>query len=311
MSYKTYNVIIKINEESEVENLKTSLREVFKFYNIREFFTPFKGMVCQAGESFKHYPFEKFPDNFFKNQDEVEDYFSDAENNVIKFSKEQPNLEVAYIEVDCYGGQCTSNGFIVKNGEKILNQDVFHSGHMKILNALDEQYNSWHFYPFTRSFFTDKGGVNGEILNFSFPAIWMAFNMEVENNPNFEINAAENELQVIDQNKFEIYLMNLGRERIKVLGRLFKNDTETINELKELICEALEGVEFYIEIDGFENGEKTVVSSISKQIFAKVAQMSYRETAFNERKFVLPSENNRDEKKEGLLGRLFKSIFGK
>lgn len=311
MSYKTYNIIIKINEESEVENLKKSLGEAFKFYNIREFFTPFKGIACQASENFKEYPFERFPDNFFKNQEEVEDYFSEVENNVIEFSKKQRDLEMAYIEVDCYGGECTSNGFIVKNGEKTLNQDVFHSGHMKILNALDGQYNSWHFYPFTRSFFTDKGGINGEILNFSFPAIWMAFNMEVENNPSFEIRAAENELLVIDKDKFEIYLMNLGRERIKVLGRLFKDDTETINELRDLINEALEGIEFYIEIDGFENGGKTVVSSISKQAFAKVAQVSYRERPFNERKIVFSPENNRVEKKEGFLSRFLKNIFGK
>ncbi|NPA10606.1 MAG: hypothetical protein GXO46_16665, partial [Chlorobi bacterium] len=197
MSYRTYNIIIKINEESEKEDLKNRLTEYFKFYNIREFFTPFRGIVCQANNKFKEYSFEQFPDQFFRNQDEVEDYYSESENHALEFSKKNGDLEVVYVEVDCFGGRCASNGFVIQNGVKTQNEDVFHSAHMKLLHAIDSQYDSWHFYPFTRTFFTDKGGINGEILNFTFLAVLMAFNMEVEHNPDFEFNAAENEMQIL------------------------------------------------------------------------------------------------------------------
>lgn len=316
MSYRTYNIIIKINEESEKEDLKNRLTEYFKFYNIREFFTPFRGIVCQANNKFKEYSFEQFPDKFFRNQDEVEDYYSESENHAVEFSKNNGDLEVVYVEVDCFGGRCASNGFVVQNGVKTKNEDVFHSAHMKLLHAIDPQYDSWHFYPFTRTFFTDKGGINGEILNFTFLAVLMAFNMEVEHNPDFEFNAAENEMQILLKDKFELYLMNLGRERIKVLGRLFDNSAETINNVKDLLNEALQGLEYHIEIDNFENGEKDSVSSISREKFQSVARVSYRAQIFNEIKIDFsPDEKepvkNATTKKEGFFGKIFKNIFGK
>jgi hypothetical protein len=316
MSYRTYNIIIKINEESEKEDLKNRLTEYFKFYNIREFFTPFRGIVCQANNKFKEYSFEQFPDQFFRDQDEVEDYYSESENHAVEFSKKNGDLEVVYVEVDCFGGRCASNGFVVQNGVKTKNEDVFHSAHMKLLHAIDPQYDSWHFYPFTRTFFTDKGGINGEILNFTFLAVLMAFNMEVEHNPDFEFNAAENEMQILLKDKFELYLMNLGRERIKVLGRLFDNSAETINNVKDLLNEALQGLEYHIEIDNFENGEKDSVSSISREKFQSVAKVSYRAQIFNEIKIDFsPDEKepvkNATTKKEGFFGKIFKNIFGK
>lgn len=316
MSYRTYNIIIKINEESEKEDLKNRLAEHFRFYNIREFFTPFRGIVCQANNKFKEYSFEQFPDQFFRNQDEVEDYYSESENHAVEFSKKNGNLEVVYVEVDCFGGRCASNGFLIQNGVKTQNEDVSHSAHMKLLHAIDPQYDSWHFYPFTRTFFTDKGGINGEILNFTFLAVLMAFNMEVEHNADFEFNAAENEMQILLKDKFELYLMNLGRERIKVLGRLFDNKAETINEVKNLLNEALQGLEYYIEIDNFENGEKDSVSSISREKFQSVARVSYRAQIFNEIKIdfspdVKEPVKNVTTKKEGFFGKIFKNIFGK
>lgn len=315
MSYKTYNVIARINQESEKEQLKSFLSESFKFYNIREFYTPFTGIICQANDNFKRYEFDKFPDNFFIDQDAVEDYYAYSENRVIEFSKQHGDLDIAYVEVDCFGGQCSSNGFVIRNGVKISNEDVSHSAHMKLLQAIDSNYDSWHFYPFTRSFFTDKGGINGEVLNFSFLALLMAFSMEVENKPDYELNAAENEMQILYKEQFELYLMNFGRERVKVLGRLFDTSAETIDEIKSLLSEALTGLEYYVEIDNFENGEKDLVSSISKEKFQSVARVSYRAKPFNERKIEFSPEVENagmaPEKKESFFGKLIKKIFGK
>ena len=324
MSYHTYSIVIKADKE--IADLKKYLLEDFKFSNVREFFTPFKGIICQTSESFKQYPFDRFPDNFFKSQDEVEKHFSETETKLIDFSRKNNDLKIAFVEMDCFGGKCASNGYLMINGSKVFEQDVHHSGHILLLKEIDDKFNSWFFYPFTRSFFSDKGGINGEISNFSLPAIWMSFNMELGTNPEFEISVSENELLILNENKFEFYLMNLGKERIKAIGRLFSNDEENIKFIKKLLADNFEGVEHYFEIDNFETGQKHWIASLSEERYNQIASVSYRANAFNERPFQYSDEThsahsahsahsnqkeNVEHKNEGFLGKLFKKIFGK
>lgn len=318
MSYHTYSIIIKADKE--IPEVKKSLLEDFKFSNVKEFFTPFKGIICQTSESFKQYPFDRFPDNFFKSQDEVENYFSETENKLTDFSRKNKDLKIAFVEMDCFGGKCTSNGYLMINGSKVFEQDVHHSGHMILLKEIDNKFNSWFFYPFTRSFFSDKGGINGEISNFSLPAIWMSFNTELGSDPEFEINVSENELQILNVNRFEFYLMKLGRERIKAMGRLFSNDEENIKFIKKLLTENFEGIEHYFEIDNFETGQKYLVANFSEERYNQITSVSYRANAFNERPFQYSDETsstysnqkeNVEHKNEGFWGSLLKKIFGK
>gem|GEM_PF-1072766 len=319
MSYKTINLIVKV--ENDEDSLKNYLQENFKFFNIKTFHQPFLGIVCQANEYWKEYPFEKFPDNYFANQNEVENYFEEkTEEKISKLSIDFPNKQIAMIRVDCFGGKCTSDGYIIKNGEEIFEQSPHHSAHQILLKRIYPNYNSWFFYPFTRTFFSDKGGINGEIANFSLPAIWMSFNMDLGSNPEFEINVSENELQILNQNKFELYFMSLGRERIKAMGRLFSNEIDNINFIKKLLTENLEGIEHYFEIDDFETGNKYVVANFSEEKFNQISSISYRENSFNVRPYEFSEkvDNSKQTKtqiiqnnNEGFWTRLMKTIFGK
>ena len=288
MSYHTYSIVFKADKH--VTELKKALSEDFRFSNIREFFTPFKGIICQTSESFKQFPFDRFPDSFFKSQNEVEEYFSATENKLIDFSRKNNDLKIAFIEMDCFGGKCASNGYLIVNGTKIFEQDVHHSGHMILLKQIDDKFNGWFFYPFTRSFFSDKGGINGEISNFSLPAIWMSFNMELGSDPEFEINVSENELQILNENRFEFYLMNLGRERIKAMGRLFSNSEENIKFIERLLTNNFEGFEHHFEIDDFETGQKYLVANFKEEKYNQISSVSYRANAFNERPFQYSEE---------------------
>lgn len=309
MSYSTHNIIIKIdNDENE---LLEYFSKNFKFFNTKKFYTPFEGIACQSNDKWTDYPFDKFPDNFFTNQSEVEKYFGNGiQQKINKFSAQFPDKEIAYVNIDCYGGKCSSEGFVIKNGNKILEQESHHSGHKHIIRKIYPEFNTWFFYPFTRTFFNDKGGLNGEIVNFTLPAIWMSFNMELSQNPDFEINVTENELLILNRNLFEIYLMSLSLDRIKVMGTLINNDNETIDLLIKLLESNLEGIEHYIEIDNFENGEKNVVSNIDKEKYLKIASESYRKVPFNERTFQFPDSNSSKAefnlpKKKGFWSRLF------
>jgi hypothetical protein len=309
MSYNTHNIIVTIeNDENE---LIVYFSENFKFFNTKIFYTPFRGIVCQSFESWTDYPFDNFPDNFFKNQIEVENYFGNGIHEKVKnFSLQFPNKEIAYTNVDCYGGKCSSEGYVIKNNNKIQEQESHHSGHKYIIQKIYPEFNTWFFYPFTRTFYNDQGGLNGEIVNFTLPAIWMSFNMELSENPDFEINVTENELLILNRNLFEIYLMSLSQERIKVMGTLIKNDKETIDLLIKLLESNLEGIEHYIEIDNFENAEKYVISNFDKEKYLKIASESYRKVPFNERTFQFPDNNSNTTKsnlpkKKGFWNRLF------
>jgi hypothetical protein len=49
------------------------------------------------------------------------------------------------IRVDCFGGKCTSDGYIIKNGEEIFEQSPHHSAHQILLKRIYPNYNSWFF----------------------------------------------------------------------------------------------------------------------------------------------------------------------
>jgi hypothetical protein len=294
MSYRTYSIIIK-EDKDKLSELKQIMNDNFKFHHVREIYTPFTGIVCQSNETFKKVSFEKFSDNFFKNQQEVQDFYEiETQNNLIKFSKKYSEKQIAFIDVDCYGGKCNSEGFVLKNGIKIFDQEINHSGHKIILQKIDAEFNTWFFYPFTRTFFGDKGGINGDILDFTFAVIYMTINADFGNDKNFTINGAENELLLLKENSFELYFMKISDKWIKINGILFNNDKETIEYLKKLLVETFSGLEYNFNIDDFETGETINISSISNEKKIEVTSKSYRINAFNERKFEYPNSNIND-----------------
>ena len=324
MSYTTYSIIVKA--DTDRAELEAALSENFKFYNVRSVFTPFEGVVCQLSKRFKDVSFERFPGNFFTSLDEVSSYFNQMEEKLVALSKQYSNHPFAFVAVDCYGGLCGSEGYVIKNGSKIFEQEEHHSGHMAILKQLDSAYNTWFYHPFTRYFFSSMGGINGEVINFTIPALTMAFHMELKDESSFEINATNNELFVADPKRFDVYLMQLADGRVKVMGSLYDDSRETIDYLTNLLDEVFIGITFYIEIDDFKTGAKYTVANTGKEAFDRLAAISYRATAFNTRTLsfddtATASDNDANDKttsqnntapprKEGFFDKIVRKIFG-
>lgn len=312
MSYRTYNIIVKI--ENDKTDIKEYLSNHFRFFNIRKFHEPFNGFICQANEKWKDFPYEKFPDNYFSNQEEVENYFDyEIEDKIRAYSKNAPEKDIAFVDVDCFGGRCTSDGFIIKNQEKTFEQDPHHSGHKNILQNIYPEYNSWFFYPFTRTFFTDKGGINGDIINFSFAAIWLSVNQEFGNHKDYDLQATGNEMYLDCPDKFNLYFMKINDNWAKIMGSILVDDKELFEEVKEIIEDLLLGMEYNVEINNFENGESSILTTIDNAKNKEIKATSYRATAFNTQTIDLSnpnqakSENTSQNKKKGF----FKRLFGK
>jgi len=297
MSYRTYSFILK--NENDNELLKEQITKEFPFHWVREIFTPFRGLVCQVFHSYREVDYERFPDQYFKDQDEVEAYFENhTENHLVTFSKANPELSFAFVEVDCFGGKCSSNGYILKSGEKTFENQPHHSGHMDLLARLDPASQSWFFYPFRRSFFQDKGGINGEIMNVAFPALWMVINIDYGNNPEYDFQAFENEMLLTKIKQYDLYLMKVDEERVKVMGTFDVMSTENVEEVKNLLQECFDGMAYYFSLDNFETGEQIVLQAMDDELVKRLAATSYRANAFNERPFIYgdAEKENKEEK---------------
>jgi len=296
MSYRTYSFITKTDGDNEL--LKAEIAKEFPFHWVREIFTPFRGLICQVFHSYREVEYQRFPDQHFKNQDEVEDYFENhTENHLVIFSKAHPELSFAFVEVDCFGGKCSSNGYILKNGEKIFENKPHHSGHMELLAKLDPGSQSWFFYPFRRSFFQDKGGFNGEIVNVAFPALWMVINIDYGENPEYDFQAFENEMLLTKIKQYDLYLMKVDGERVKVMGTFDVMSDENVEEVKQLIQECFGGMLYYFSLDNFETGEQIILQTMDDDLAKRLAATSYRANAFNERPFIYGNveDGNKEE----------------
>ncbi|QEM13024.1 hypothetical protein [Mucilaginibacter rubeus] len=324
MSYITYNLIAKIenNRDALIEALTKNLR----YQYVHEFFTPFHGVVCQTNDNLREIPFTRFTEENFNNEaDKIYKVENQLRDYSIELSKSFADTEIAFINVDCFGGKCSSNGFVVKNGQKIYENDGHHSAHMDVLKKISADYSGWHFHPFTRNFYSRKagvkGGIVGDIVNFTLPAIWMSFDIEFGKNPAYRIVIAKNELLVEKANFFEFYFMKIDDNWLKVLGTIFDDSAENLADMENTMSENLSGLEYQVQFDLFDGSFQKKIGTLPVERGFEVAQQSYRYKAFNERPFQFqPPGNNsqqtglkQDENaggfsndKKGFFSRLFR-----
>jgi hypothetical protein len=296
MSYITYNIIAKVenNGDALIDNLTKNLR----YQYVYEFFTPFHGVICQTNDNLRDIPFGQFKEESFNNEtDKIYKVENQLRDYSIELSRIFADTEIVFINVDCFGGKCSSNGFIVKNGQKIYENDGHHSAHMDILKKISADYSGWHFYPFTRNFYSRKagvkGGIVGDIVNFTLPAIWMSFDIEFGKNPSYRIAVTKNELVVEKINFFEFYFMKIDDKWLKVLGTIFDDSAENLSDMENTISENLSGLEYQVQFDLFDGSFQKKIGTLPIELGFEIAQQSYRYKAFNERPFQFhPTDNN-------------------
>jgi len=255
--------------------------------------------------------FDRFPDNYFKDQDEVEDFFEHyTASHLLEFSRTYPDNDFAFVEVDCFGGKCTSNGFMMKNGVRSFENEPHHSGHMELFSKLDPAANSWFFYPFSRTFFRDKGGVNGEIINVTFPALWLVINVDYGKNTEFDFQLSQNEMMLTKNGQYDLYFMKVDDVRTKIIGTFIVMSQQNLEEVKALIEECFIGMGYYFSLDNFETGEQITLQTMDDRMVRDLTRRSYRANVFNERSFSfndIVEEKQAQEQKSEDYGKLLKN----
>ena len=148
MGMNVVNIIMEIKHETD-NGFVYKLKENFPLFNVRIFSKDFCGIIGQA-----------YIDTIYtENDEEYEEILKGIyiENELINFSKSYPEKIFGYIEMDCHGGLCLYEGFVVKNAELIFRQKLEKNGHINILKKISKNYNGPFFEPFTREFLKENG----------------------------------------------------------------------------------------------------------------------------------------------------------
>lgn len=154
MGYYTFNIITTSDTEQDpqlLEDLTSAFKGTIK---AKTFETTVKGVIGQID-------ILKLEDAQYNNLSEendlcpnIDDIIFELPDQVVQFSLLYPNKKIAFIEVECFGGVCLYEGFIVQNGIKLKEESSSDRAHIALLKEIYSKYgNEIYFEPFTRDFF--------------------------------------------------------------------------------------------------------------------------------------------------------------
>ena len=269
MSYNTLSIIASTDNADEYAKLQADLTELFPEASIRKIGHPFKGIIGQL--DFKAI--------------EKADFEDSLQDNQAVLSKRNPANRIAFVEVDCFGGKCTSEGAVMLDGEVLLEEEIDHIAHVKLLKLISDNYQTWHFEPFTREYFTKKGGIWGQIDDEPLRFFGLGLAVAYKDNPLFSVDMTMNELLLERHGKYSLYLMEPLENKIKVLGTIYDDSQEVVNELTAIINEHILHAKAYVFIDLIEKEEFIKLDNYGGDGFR---ESLYRFKAFNERPFAVP-----------------------
>jgi hypothetical protein len=249
MGIRLKNIITDYTSEMD-STIVNEIKKSFQFIQVKRFDDQFQGIVGQINEV----TVERNCDNaeFLEknNCKELEDVFEIIacfEDKVIDFSEKFPKKSFAFIDVDCFGGVCSYNGFVVKNGE-ILNNENGSNGHIQLLKQLNPNFKEWYFEPFSRDFFIKKGDIKGEIKNFSIAALWLALKKDYPNGRKYYIDGGANSLILRCHNKY-YYYFTTSNQNIEITGVIYNDEEKIINEIVDIPDNSFRGLVYELEIN--------------------------------------------------------------
>ncbi|MNK32747.1 hypothetical protein D3C87_512150 [compost metagenome] len=281
MSYNTLSLITSLDNDDEFEKLKINFIEMLEDFQIRKFNHPFKGVVAQYN---------------LKNSDKS-DKKESTEQIVKNISRLYQQKKIALIEVDCFGGKCDSEGKIYANGDLIAEEDYDHTSHFKLLKIINDNYQTWHFEPFTREFFTKKGGIWGQINDEELIYFGLGIATAFQNNPLYRVQMTHNELILEKKGEYYIYLMQPLSNRIKILGSIDNDSNETLEDLKNVLKEHILYAKSYVFLDLIDKDEFIKLVNLEDD---EMTEALYRFQSFNDRPFpsTVDTNNEKDEKEQ-------------
>lgn len=147
--------IAKVDDAALADRISAFAKELFPaFVRVRRFEAPFAGMIAAYDPSAAH---EELVGNFAKHgyADEEAAYEDAAEaidHRMGELSHEFPDVPLAFVDVDCFGGTCSYHGFVVKDGLQTHREASSSTAHVRLFAQLGVTDPQWHFEPFTRGF---------------------------------------------------------------------------------------------------------------------------------------------------------------
>jgi hypothetical protein len=149
MGYKFYGSFIPTDQSQEI--MEWASREI-PFCNSREIYSHFVGIGFECPN--EH---DLPPD---AGDHELEDLYEQIEQFEIKLidlSQKYPDMAIAYVLADCFGGTCFYDGYVLKNGVKILEVDCREAGPQNLIDLLEplgiKLNGDGYFQPLTRNYF--------------------------------------------------------------------------------------------------------------------------------------------------------------
>ena len=113
----------------------------------RRIFTPFRGIGVRCPD----------PDDGSTSDEEFEELLERAaavEEELPRFSILFPDTPFVFVSVDCFGGTCAYEGFVVRNGklERELSMTYSRERLSQLLEPLGVRSRSGYFAPFVRGY---------------------------------------------------------------------------------------------------------------------------------------------------------------
>ncbi len=245
------NIITDYRSEEDLMFLE-AFETSFQFVQAKQFHAQFHGIIGQINETqIEHNSYRD--DAFLKNHhcqdlDEAFDIIYQFEDQVKEFSKQFPSKLFAYVEVDCFGGACAYEGFIIKNGAIEYQQKPTNDGHIRLLEKLNPNFKEWYFEPFTRDFFTKKGIIKGHIQDFSLAGLWVALKTDYPDTEKYYVDAGANELILRCHHQYQYYFVSSADRHITISGIIYNDDDEMVEEIASVPDNSFQGMTYELEI---------------------------------------------------------------
>lgn len=276
MSYNTLSLICSVNSIEEFSKLESDFLLMKPIPRVRKIAHPFKGILSQI--EIPNSGSEKLTMQF--------------EEHAKRVSMLNPTKKMALIEVECFGGKCASTGKLLEAGEIIREEPSDHLAHLKLLKQINDEVKTWHFEPFTREYFSKKGGIWGQVNGENFMFICIDLFTNYKNDQAFHCEMTENELILEKKDKFYVYLMEPFNECIKILGAVYDDSEEVLKELQEIIQTHILYMNSYVFIELIEQERVITMENLEG---TERHEVLYRFKPFNERTFQL-DESDATEK---------------
>ena len=281
MSYNTLSLICAVNSIEEFSTLEIDFALMKPIPSVRKIAHPCKGIISQI--EIPNSGSEKLTMQF--------------EEHAKRVSMLYPLKRMALIEVECFGGKCASTGKLLESGKIIHEEPSDHLAHLKLLKQINEEVKTWHFEPFTREYFSKKGGIWGQVNGENFMFICIDLFTNYKNDRAFHCEMTENELILEKKDKFYLYLMEPFNECIKILGAVYDDSDEVLKELQEIIQTHILYMNSYVFIELIEQERVITMENLEG---TERHEVLYRFKPFNEKSFhVNDSESNEGSEMKG------------